>query len=678
MSTQAEIIARRKAINELYQFSLIIGLTTTVLNYAPDGWNEEEAQIELNRDKTYRGLFRTMSARELTFYKDGFDLIKAAYNSGGVDEEILLQVDRFDYTTGGYTLLATLKADLATYVETDIGIKVQMVDSGFQEVVKNRESVNVNLMSDVTIDGVAITNHVGDLNIPDTNVNNQAIWGGDYGHVPASAYYVVPFLITATGGIDDAITPDITKTGFDAAINTGETIGRYFSAINGTLGGTIHAPELPQGAEVGLSIKMSVYNSDGTLDSEKEVVSGFGTDLWTFNLTFSEILTLYAGQRITFWGTWYTRGTGTYGLSFTSLSLTIDETYIGTTAKGIVAFEIYEAFLRTIQMISGVEDCLVSNKFGRTDTPIRTYPTDGEILHIFKGKYLRMDGQTVPVTLKDLFTSISAIYNIGLGIEDGTARIEDLSYFYADTLLLDLTGRVPVEILERSVDPGSINVSVQAGFSKYNNQLKPTGGYEFNTKTDYASQIKSVKTSKSIVSPYRADGTQMIAIEQQTDPATNVDGDDDIFLIKTGRITGGFQAETSENFIFVDGSPYSQKAFNLEFTPARNMQRWANVLASGTNGKYIWQNTDVNINLQTQKTGEVAPLVESADLNFSGSQRFIAEFFKFEVDLTWNEVMSILAAPYGYIVISTEYSGWIESMQLKNSKVTIKLKRRWQ
>ncbi len=673
MSTQAEIVTRRKRITPIYRFSLIIGATTTVLNYAPDGWNE---QISLKRNKTYRGLFSTLSTNELTFHKDGYNLIKSAYNSGGVDAEILLKVERYNYGTNIYSDLVTMKVDLATYEETDIGVKVQVIDSSFQEIINNRDSVKVNLMNDVTIDGVAVTNNSGQLTIPDTNVSNSADWvTGTYYATPVPKSHIVPFSFTSESGISDAITPDTSKTGADAYMVGGIGIGRVFS-FTGNVEAHITAPLGGTDAPVSLSIIMDIYDSDGTLSQTIPLGSDSGTSPYNFNISISQNVNLKSEQKIVIGGKW--TGTSDFIFGYDVLSLSISETYVGTNAGIITAFPIYEAFLRTIQMITGVEDCFYSNKFGRTDTPIITYPSNGDCLHIFKGKYLRADGQTVPVTLKDLFNSINSIYNIGLGIENGKVRIEDLSYFYADTLLLDLTGRVPDEMIKRGVDPERINAAVQIGFSKYNNQLKPTGGYEFETKTDYASHIKSVTTTKYILSQYRADTTQMIAIQQETDVTKDATGDDDIFLIKTFRDGDHFTAETNQNFTFVSGTPYAEKSFNLEFTPARNMKRWANVLASGTDGVYVWQNTDVNINLQTQKTGETSPVVESADLNFSGLQRFFAEIIKFEVDLTFDEVTSILGAPYGYIVVNSTISGWIEEMELKDSKVTLKLRRRWQ
>ena len=185
-------------------------------------------------------------------------------------------------------------------------------------------------------------------------------------------------------------------------------------------------------------------------------------------------LTINSGDSLVLQATWGAL-TDEY-ITYDSIPVSLIESLPGLSVKTIRAFEVYEAFLRVVQQLTGVDDCLRSDTFGRTDTPIHTYSTDGIILHLLKGRFLRDNSDMpFPVSLKDLFESVNSMYNIGLAVESGNVvRIEKIDYFFQNTVILDISDIVTPEITTIEVSPEDIYKQIQVGFDKFGNQKDVT------------------------------------------------------------------------------------------------------------------------------------------------------------------------------------------------------------
>ena len=76
MSRVQEIIDMRAEQNKRFRFTLLAPDYSGIhlLEHAPDGFAKGE--IRLARNKLYRGLFRALSVNQLTFYKEGLDILQ--------------------------------------------------------------------------------------------------------------------------------------------------------------------------------------------------------------------------------------------------------------------------------------------------------------------------------------------------------------------------------------------------------------------------------------------------------------------------------------------------------------------------------------------------------------------------------------------------------------------------
>jgi|GEM_PF-6320536 len=207
-------------------------------------------------------------------------------------------------------------------------------------------------------------------------------------------------------------------------------------------------------------------------------------------------------------------------------SFEVDSSFPDTAAP---VYLINESLSRVTEAISDEQIRVYSDFFGRTDsqpynTGVNTYATglgtgadgEGSLLCITNGLLIRgqslLDGSQppMPVSLKQLFEALNAIYNIGMTIEaDPTRsgmnwlRIEPMSHFYplsvirqfnsTNLLVLDNVDEVTTEIqAEKYVG------IFRTGYSKW--QGEQTGGLDdFMNKREYRTTLS---TSKNVLEKY--------------------------------------------------------------------------------------------------------------------------------------------------------------------------------
>lgn len=358
-------------------------------------------------------------------------------------------------------------------------------------------------------------------------------------------------------------------------------------------------------------------------------------------------------------------------------------------------FYLLEAFARTLQLISGEFSPLESNLLGRTDSVPVSYGSDGEasLIALTNGKWLRgfdpnLNG--LNFSLVDLFDTINAIKNIGLGFEIiggvNKVRIEDEKYFYGITdnpdypatdsrrylvtQILDFSTWVTNEILSKEVLPELYANEIEVGYQNFEYE-NVQGLKEFNTKSSYAIPVNSVKSKLSLISPYRADTqgvNKLRAKPFETFPTEDVSGDNDNFLFDVKR--GGayvFTVKTNEDFEAVSGGVDPAQCYNLAFTPAQNLRNHSSAIRGmqiQESQELQWLKSDKNTKLVTKKTGE-SEIVENADIliNDFNVGFWKPEAYNFEAPVTAATVAAIKANPYGVIKIGVNMYGWILEVQ---------------
>jgi len=666
MSLVSDILDRRPAINKQFRFTLSYGGTDTVLDYAPDGF--ANGQTKIVRNKIYRGLFRTLAVNELTFIADGRSILETLYDTDGVDAECYLNVERF--INNEYVFYASLKLDFATYKKDSVSVKIQAVDASILEKVKNRDTTVINLKSLVSLDGETIADFPVGLHFDDTNIDNNASWNRNASGATDTPAHVLPITII-TSDFPEAKTPDNFPNDKAGACFYESSHSRKLK-FSGTVAGNINPIQTGNGNPE-YWLVLDVYDINGTKIAGYTLGYVYTTDnsgTLTVNIDFEQTVTINKGDSVVIQANWDVIGDDStnYECIYQTITVDLNETYQGTPDKEVPAYGIFEAFYRAIQILTGSE-LFYSELFGRVDTP-QPYQQDGYIMHLIKGRALRTIDNDFPITLRDLFLSVNSVLNIGMGYENGKFVVERINHFFNWTTTLDVSDRVTEDILEESAAPDLIYKNVTVGYGKFGKD-KENSGYEYNTKSEFSTPIKSVTTSLNLISKYRADSTSIIRLMNDKDLSNNAEGDNDIFLIKSFRDTDNkLKARTGKDMDLVEGSVYAENSYNLEITPKRNLINWGNIITVGLPAGSVirWQHTESDVDLCTRVLPTDDKVCERADQNYYDLEHplYSANRYKFKIPLTIDEVNTIFDGQNILIDIGNGKSGVIDTLTIDN------------
>jgi len=653
------------------------------LFYAPEGWRD--AKFSLKRNPTYHGMFRAVTFNQLTFRKDSRDFIRDVYESQGINALITFKVYRLDDTTGDYVIYFDGKLDLSTYKIEETGVTCQIIDTQLAEKVKNREGVKVNLREHTSIEGYeipAFSNENPELFLPAYEVRAYATWGNRADMSTVLDNHYVPLWEGLTNFTETQSQNCDTPIADNAGMFINSVADRNLH-MTGNLTGIINfSTILPH---VTFTIKLYV---NGVATATIGTVTGASVNQLVFSFTISEDFSVATGQDFWLQGTVDHSGTTLY----TNVQVDISELQESVSSGSPIAYPYYEAFLRCLQHITDSNDCLQSTKFGRTDSEVVTYDSDGALGHLTKGLFMRSSSgfnNTMSISFKDLFNALSSVFCIGMGIEDvsGTSKvvIEDLDYFYSSMVVLDISAKIRENAIGKEVLPDKHYASIQTGYKSFE-YLTSGGLAEFNTKSDFTTVLSVVDNDFNNICGYRADTQGIMLLRRSAGTDEDVKGDEDIFIIDSLRRTfphSGFQARTSEDFILVTGGADADNCLNLDYTPKRNLLRNGALVRAGLQknlGTYLrWQSGDKNTTLATQKTGETAPLVENADIlvNDLEAPFFLPEQYTVECELRYTDLTAILENPKGLVKLATGKYGWILELTIgaKENKAEMKLLR---
>ncbi len=664
-----------------------------LLRYAPAGW--ESAKFRIERNAKYYGLFRSMSVNELTFVKDARDYLRDVYEGQGINAEVEFRVQRLSNTTQAYVSYFTGKIDLSTYRIEETGVKVGVIDNSLTEKIKNRESTTVNLRSLTSIGGFSITPFSDEdarIEWPDFDIIGTAVWGIDAdAPISTSDDHYCPMLLS-TSEFTEAQSQTITGTDplflSSGADRTMRVTGRVTGQVQ--WGATLAAPKFRLHLYVnGVVVKQWLFE-------------GSWTDFLTFDTgDISEVAAVTTGNDISLRGSAISYGE-TVQVTYATLLINLNETFSTVTGFSNIAYPIYEALLRTLQHLADKDDCLKSDYFGRTDTPVVTYSSDGQLGHLMRGAYIRNAiglNDQVPVTLRDLFASLNALFFLGMGVENvgGVDKvvIESRTYFFNTTVVCDLSGKLRDDAIKKEVLPDWHYSTVKAGYNSFEYQQSEVNSegkiqvngtlQEYNTQGEWSTVISVLENAYDAVSKYRGDTMGIISLRAAGNAGESEKGDEDIFLVDSVRKGSApyWTARTSEGFAAVTGGIDADQWYNLAWTPKRNLLRHGVALRAGLehylNSVLRFQKSDKNTRLSTRLSTEPAAVVEQDDIvaNDLDEPMWFPEAYDVELDFDDDDLQAILVNPRGLVKLSQTKFGWLLSLEAgsREKKATMRLLR---
>lgn len=322
----------------------------------------------------------------------------------------------------------------------------------------------------------------------------------------------------------------------------------------------------------------------------------------------------------------------------------ITDTNFYTRPTDCKAIDIFNAFKRVVQNITGQTKCFRSNFFGRPDIIQSAQVAGcGAYVALTNGLSIRnmidKNGNSYPISMSwnELYTAADAVWNLGWNIEydgygRGYIRVEEAEYFKNNNVteqFLDVPG------IAREVASEYLYNSVEIGYAKWNlNSGGLNGIDEFNTKHNYSLAVINPQAKLSKVCKFIASGYVIELTRREQPSASNNTGgpvlcdttpvitdpslgnqiaagqkdfetDNDIFLVCTNKedipkssipvgtytkpigskYKRGTVSERNENFDIVGNLISPETSYNLRISPKRNLLRFYSLIAVSLFGK---------------------------------------------------------------------------------------------
>lgn len=627
----------------------------SILIDEPIGWDEDDK--EFTRNIEYHGIFTTLS-KALSFYGDSKTFIETVFYVEGINAEIYLVKEEKNSQTDAWENVYSGTLDLST-LEIENGVlSVKFSSGGIESILKSKEGESIEIERTTTLDDKIIPNLIAEkIALNGRKVFLESTWKS-----VAMNYFKQLLVQTAatTGGTRYASNTfpfDISKKsheqanslydGMDGNENEGQTTmmllipvdrQRTFSISINSLrfsGYSVHNSPVNNGH---VSVSLVKYKNQGGLVRQSNSVIelwrknftgsnsiGSGTytipnSLHTITLEQGEALALEVMIRANFQANWGALGATfkrdyLYKLLDGSIVIQEDSVFNPTTCNSISVYGLANRLVeiltnkknavRSKELTTGKwRDLMVTHGFW-----IRGFSKQNDAsLSEAKRKF-----KPLTTSFKDFITSLSAVGNLGLGIEKIGAReyvvIEDLKYFYNR----NTTIRLPFQIsnVKRSVDASNYFQSIEIGYEKGGEYEEAMGLDEFNTLNSYSTCIKRMDTKYSKISKYRADtyGLEFARRKPFFDYSTeDTSYDQDVFFIdclptKRGAFTKSVRLWQNDFTNEPTGIFSPETAYNLRLSPMNNLLRHGWVVNAGLtkypNQKVKYTSSRGNSNLKT-------------------------------------------------------------------------------
>jgi len=639
------------------------------LNDSPLGW--DASKYNLIRDLRYFGVFKKISV-EFEFVGDGYKFLQDHYLRYGVDADLIHRI--YKRVNGGYKFLVDSKINMLNFDDDRKSrkFKCDLIQSSFVQKFQNREDVKLNVLNNISMDRNPI-NPVPTVPVifRGKTIKFYSNFEGTYQVNGEKYHHIWPFLLKENGnpGVQEANAQQLDENTdelliINNALYRNDLTETQTISIDWLIQWAGNKINLPLSVEVRHS--MYLMNPDNSIDStlfqESKVFNSLTPTI--YNYVYNDTVSVDPGQYIIFICERLNASThnplnfadmdGIFLSSYVrydSMSLTIsqDSTYADSSRP--VTFP-HELLTNLIAQITGIDNAVYSEFFGRTDLG---YAADGEgaLLAITKGDLLRgVDISTTQIStsMRDAYTSYSAVFNLGILIRDNQIVIEPKDRLFNNNISANLG-----EVAELIITPTSefLFNSVIAGYPNVEYEQQ-NGRDEFNTIVQYTNSLKVVKKELDLKSIYNGDGygvefARRLSIE--TTGSSDSRYDNMIFFIDLIRDGDGYKTRRLEGIDYVDGIFSPDTAMNLRIYTGQNLLRWGKYLNIPLHTK-----SDRSYFFQTKEKNSAIKLITPAgetndreDINLGDAAYFLPEEKQFKSPITLDTLFSILENPLGII-----------------------------
>jgi hypothetical protein len=650
----------------------------------PIGWNNDEK--EFARNEEYHGIFTNFS-NSLKFIESGADFILLVDELYGINAQLRLTKDERHPKTDLWVRSYDGYLDLSTKEEEDNQVSVKFNSGGLEQLLKARESEQVEVDRLTSIDGGILDPlRVDTVLLEGRRVflktkydvekieNTVTLYNQTNGQTRGKTSPVPLHLLSKSH--ESAQSPiNSTSIGNDTwdRSGNGET-GLMFFAVS-DLDRILHV-KLNVSFKVNFLqfddinffrfwLRLATYKnaSDYTFKENRTIFTDDNYNRLngkTFTISFDQTITVLAGESLALVFDQNMDGKNGKSAHLEMLinniecdfSMEEDSFREQSTSKFILAHELLN---RLCEIATNKKGVFRSNYFGRKDLG---YAEDGfgaynGLTHGFWVRgfdKLPIPSETIintfkPLTtsLKDCLASFSAIHNTGFGIEKvgykEIAVVEDLKYFYNRNVTIRLPNQA--KKVKRSVATKYYYSSVEIGYEKGGDYEEAMGLDEYNVKSTFTTAITRLKNVYTKISKYRADSygkefarRKPIILGDSLD--TPYDNDVFIMDLKTSGINSFVERIYTDDFDKKPTGVFSpDTATSLRLSPLNMLFRHGWVVASGLvkypTEKLRYASSKANSNLITKLKGkneyaENGNIVNS-ELDLA---RYVPEYVEFE------------------------------------------------
>jgi hypothetical protein len=608
-----------------YKFILISNDTEerVDIKHAPLGW--DKFKISHIKDFSYFGLFSRITS-DFEFIFDGYDFLLKQFGLFDIDMDVLLRV----YLKKDNSLIFRGKLNMEGFEidQDNKKFKVDIIESSFVQDFKNREKTKYNIFSEgmpvasirpkvfklysegSAMEGENRYNHTLPI-IWDINDNPQVKSG---------------FFVNTSG--TDFSDPDA------SFYHNKKTI---LQEISFSIGINAFVTTL-----IGYSVfRIVKYDIDNNVTILKQIDIGFSNT--RFIASYSNTLTLSTGDRLV--AQIISSHPSLLRVVYDEIKATVNEesTFSNTTCKCLLP---HEAFNDLIYKMTGVENALVSNIFGRTDLG---YDVDGEqaLQSITKGTLLRnKEDDELAISFMDLFNSYNVKGNLGL-----IPRGEKVYIDIKDDLFEDYEIELG-EVSDLKIKPAEDYLFNEITFGYPAKEYEELNGAdEFNTTVNFTNTHRTYGKAFSLISKIRGDGTGAELARRAQESITGTKDtryDNDLFFLCLERFGSGYR---NERINTATGIFSPETSHNLRIAPSQCLNRWKNYFGIPSKN-YTYQSKEFNSNLKLTIGGEYTE--EGQDF-VCDDRYFVPHIKEFNFPVTREKSDEIAAHPLG--IIKYTYKG---------------------
>lgn len=683
----------------------------------PIGW--DSLAFQLVRDEVYHGIDLNVST-ELTFIDNGFQILDAIITNREFDADVILNLWYKN------DLIRKFRLNLFDYKKQSKQISVGITEISFFESIKSREGLEVDVYEPNNIDGNPLS-VVSKLGMP-FEFTAIPIVAESILNLTQNSQYIQDFTsITGIFGLGLMPQMEIELGEIQNTLVGGDTArfnnaAMYSPALGLKLFELFHIdrnsqnPPLPASMVVDYSIEGEVgysftnadtFTATGItislfhgINSETEEIlfqdntlaSIGGTSVvysasGTLNLTIPakgniRIVIVLSGLR----STGGSPGTMTLFTNDNDWSFEFFETTILPSTFQKVT-PIYEFTNRVLESITGKNNVLRSDYYGRTNSEPQAYLNNGfgSFKVITNGSNIRGFDEMVnkesedyrPPIIKwsELFDSLNAIDNIGADVNEDNVRIEPKEYFYKNQLIKNLGAIKDVEFYLKK---DKYYNEVQVGYEDWEDTIDK-GLSEFASTRNYTNRIKRNASLYTIISALTASPFAIESTRRDSKiykPTSRSKWDKNNFVVEAFKfldINGQptLDAPNTELILFapagtqitsVQNAASGGFLYNIELSPTRNLLKHQNVLQ----GDLFFVSGEGNFKMKSTVENQFGGNELDEQQNLTATPTLYYPIIaKFEYPVNIDEFMQWNVDKYGYFEFTNcgvIYKGFIEDV----------------